>query len=309
MQDLLNCLAPFTSIINLKGLERYVTYLKKQPALADLPFDLCPEVIQGVINQGLLWPDPGTSVLLHADPKLPYFLKTSLYMFERSEKRQGVETAFREYYEDLAVVMYQLMESNKEDEKELGEFLIRPEYENFVTALELSLNARVSVINIYRLLSNYLKANENHESALALGKMVLDGLNSYPREKLSGSSGAEFVAIADDIARDQLAAEQYSEAERSYQTALAIWLQNQDCDADQIRRKSSSIYHQLGRVALEQCQWERAREYFLKSLEISKKYNDLREMPATLRNLHRLWKESGDEELPGDIAMVLGWNA
>jgi tetratricopeptide (TPR) repeat protein len=137
--------------------------------------------------------------------------------------------------------------------------------------------------------------------------MVLTGLEEYTREKLVGDMGAEFVVIIDDIARYQLFVGQYAEAERSYQTALTVWIQNVYYDPAIVRRRSGAIYHQLGRVAQEQEKWDQAKVYFLKDLEISREYNDLKGMTKTLRSLHRLWKKSGDPDVPENIAEVLGW--
>ncbi|QTA89392.1 tetratricopeptide repeat protein [Desulfonema magnum] len=307
IQDLLCCLAPFASFINMKGLGSYIRYLKEQPALANLPFHLWEDIIQEAMNRGLFSPVSHMPVFLQLDPIFPFFLKTRLYAFERKEKRMAVETAFREYYDSLAEAVYGIMKSNHTDKKALGNTLVKPEYENLVTALYFALDAHESVLSIYRTLSDYLDVTQDHELQLRLGDMVLTGLKDYPREKLNGKLGSEFVVIVDDIARHQLFLGRYSEAERSYQAALNIWLQNEDYDAAMIRKKSGTIYHQLGRVAQEQREWKRAGEYFLKDLEITKEFNDLKGMTTTLRNLRRLWKESGDEKLPEAIAEVLGW--
>jgi hypothetical protein len=56
--------------------------------------------------------------------------------------------------------------------------------------------------------------------------MVLNLLENYPAEKLSGQLGAEFVGVTDDITQRQLALKDYAKAEESYQKALAIWLGN-----------------------------------------------------------------------------------
>ena len=71
-------------------------------------------------------------------------------------------------------------------------------------------------------------------------------------------------------------------------------------------RYAQAAYHQLGRVAQEQRQWEEARKYFLQSLEIYATYHDTYNMRIYLRNLARLWKASGDANLPAAIAPILG---
>jgi hypothetical protein len=74
-QDVLLCLAPFTSMLFVPWQDRYVTQLKQQPALATLPFDRWQEVIQEAVQWGLLSPDPDVPSYLRLQPILPYFLR------------------------------------------------------------------------------------------------------------------------------------------------------------------------------------------------------------------------------------------
>lgn len=297
VQDILACLAPFSQVIHMKGLERYIAYLKQESVLADLPFHLLPEIIQSVIQQGLLCPHPRTSLILQADPELPYLLKTHLYAFERKEKREAVETAFRRYYEDLAGSIYDLMQANRADKAVLAEMLAEPEYENFLTALNLGLDAHVSVLNIFRLLSSYLDITGQNEARFKLGNIILTKLGDYPYEALNGETGAEFVGIVDDIAKHRLAFGRYAEAERSYQIALTLWLQNELYDPDVVKHRSTALYHQLGRAVQELGRRKEAEEYFSKAFHIAKEYNDEQAMGIALRNLFRVWKAGGKQEV------------
>ncbi len=82
------------------------------------------------------------------------------------------------------------------------------------------------------------------------------------------------LGVIDDIADRQLSLKQYKEAEASYQKTLSIWLENKGYDADDIRKMSASIYHQLGIVAEEQRQWQQAEQYYQQALQIRLEYND-----------------------------------
>lgn len=55
-----------------------------------------------------------------------------------------------------------------------------------------------------------------------------------------------------------------------------------------------------------QVQRQRAREYFLKDLEISAEFQDEYGMGITLRSLARLHQASGDADLPAAAAKILG---
>ena len=60
--------------------------------------------------------------------------------------RGAIETAFREHYDELGGMLYQLLESKEPQERQIGQLLTGLEYENLVTALNLALEAQVSII-------------------------------------------------------------------------------------------------------------------------------------------------------------------
>ena len=62
-------------------------------------------------------------------------------------------------------------------------------------------------------------------------------------------------------------------------------------------------------VAQAQRQWDTAKEYLLKDLEISLEFKDEYCAGITLRTLARLWQESGDQSLPAAVAPYLGATA
>jgi len=290
-QQLLLCLAPFTSVIWLDKLEDYTTQLKQQPALSSLPFERWPEVLREAQNWGLLSPDPDIPVFLRLQPILPYFLRNRLGMSEQEETKKAIEVAFREHYDQLGRALCQLLESKDPQQRPLGQVLIHLEYENLVTALNLALADQVSIINPYNALASYLDAIQDQRRGLEFGQHVLERLETYPPEKLTGQLGFEFVSVIDDIARHQLLLKQYTEAEKSYQKALTIHLNLKSFDADQIKKLSASIYHQLGRVAQEQRQWEQAGQYYQHALQIKIEFNDRYAQASTYHQLGRVAQE------------------
>jgi tetratricopeptide (TPR) repeat protein len=203
-------------------------------------------------------------------------------------------------------MLYQLLESKEPQERQVGQVITGMEYENLVTALNLALAAQVSILNPYSAVSSYLDKTQDQHRGLELGQTVLSRLEAYSTEKLAGQLGAEFVGVIDDIANRQDLLKQHAAAEESYQKALAIWLENKSYDTDTIRKRSASTYHQLGMVAEEQRQWQQAREYFLKALEIFVEYKDTYSGGVVLRSLAPLWKASGDASIPAAVATTLG---
>ena len=93
---------------------------------------------------------------------------------------------------------------------------------------------------------------------------------------------------------------QWEQAEQYYQQALQIKMEYND------RYAQAGTSHQLGIVAEEQQQWEQARDYLLRALEIFIAFQDDLYIGVTIRNLARLWKASGDANLPAAVATILG---
>src|SRR6266496_164540 len=273
-QQLLLCIAPFTSVIDQGILEEYTAQLRQQPALVALPFERWPEVLQEAANWGLLSPDPDSPRFLRLQPIFPYFLRNRLDTADLSSLRAAVETAFRLHYDQVGDALYKLLKSKEPQERQVGQVLTSLEYTNLSTALDLALAAQVSILNLYRTLSNYLNSTQEHQRGLDLGESVLKHLEAYSPEKLAGQLGAEFVGVIDDIANRQLRLKNDKVAESLYQKALAIHLNLVIFDANQLKQRSASIYHQLGRVAQEQQQWEQAEAYYQQALQIYIEYQD-----------------------------------
>ena len=138
-QQLLLCLAPFTSVIWVDMLDEYSKQLRQQPVLEALPFERWPEVLREAQNWGLLSPDRVPS-FLHLQPILPYFLRNRLYTPEQAEVRSAIEIAFRQHFDRLGGMLNNLLSSKEPKERQVGQLLTGLEYENLVTALNLALD-------------------------------------------------------------------------------------------------------------------------------------------------------------------------
>jgi tetratricopeptide (TPR) repeat protein len=345
-QQLLLCLAPFTSVIDTVVLNNYTNHLRQQPILASLPFERWPEVLQEAQNWGLLSPDPDMPAFLRLQPIFPYFLRNRLHEPAQAEVKSAIETAFREHYDQLGAALYGLLDSKDPQERQVGQIMTSLEYENLVTALNLALAAQTSILHPHNALIAYLDTLQEQNRGLELGESVLKSLDIYSVDKLTGQLGTEFAGVIDEIARRQLLLKQYKDAEGSYKKALSILLNNKSYDKDTLKKLSASIYHQLGMVAQEQRQWQQAeqyyqqalqifieynlryeqattyhslgivaekqrqwqqaREYFLQAFEIYQAYNDNHYGRMALRSLARLWRASGDASLPAAVATIQG---
>jgi hypothetical protein len=184
-QQLLACLAPFTSVILQPMLKDYTDILKQQSALKDLPFERWPEVIQQATNWGLLHPDADVPQFLRMQPILPYFLRARLATPEQQTIRTAIETAFYVYYTSLSGSLLGLLISKDPNERQLGQGLTHLEYDNLVTALKIAVALHASTNNIYGTLTKYLDMMQDQRRGLELGQFMLKQLDVYP----PGSTG------------------------------------------------------------------------------------------------------------------------
>ncbi len=298
VQQLLLCLAPFTSVIDTNMLDNYTTHLRQQSALSALPFERWPEVIREAHNWGLLSPDSDNPPFLHLQPTLPYFLRTRLHAPEQAEMQHGIETAFRLHYDQVGGMLLGLLQSKDPKERQVGQVLTGLEYENLVTALKLALEAQVSIQFPYFTLSSYLDAMQDHSRGLELGQEVLKRLETYPSDILTGRLGAQFVRIIGVIANQQFTLRQYASAEVSYQRILELANQLEDVDEKEREHLKAGTHHQLGYVAQEQRQWQQAEQYYQQALQIFSEFNDRDRQADTYHQLgmvaqqQRQWQQA-----------------
>jgi tetratricopeptide (TPR) repeat protein len=299
VQQLLICLAPFTSVIWQSMLDKYTAHLKQQPTLSSLPFERWPEVLHEAQNWGLLSPDPDLPSFLRLQPILPYFLRNRLGKAEQQQIQQAIEAAFRKHYDQLGATLCQLLESKDPQERLLGQVLTDLEYENLITSLNLALAAQVSIHNPYFALSRYLDTAQDQRRGLELGQTVLDRLETYPTDKLAGRWGFEFAHVIGDIALRQDNLKQYIDAETSYQKILKLVTQLEYLNEEERDDLKARTYHNLGVVAQEQRQWKQAEQYYQHALQIFKEYNNRAHQASTYHQLgmvaqeQRQWEQAG----------------
>lgn len=284
-QALLLCLAPFTSVLISSTLDQYTTYLKQQPLLSVLPFDRWSQVLKEAENWGLLLPDAKIPALLRLHPTLPYFLRTRLHDSERATVLVAVETAFRECYYWIAIAYYKLLISKDSQDRLLGQELMYLEYENLGTALSLALAAQVSISYLYMALSSYLDVKNDAQRGLGLGKSVLERLEAYAPDKMTDQIGKEVIFVIGNIAKRYIWLGQYASAESLYHKSITLLSKNMNLDAETSRREVAISYHQLGRLAKEQQQWDRAEQYYQQALQIFIDSNDFSKQAGTYNNL------------------------
>jgi tetratricopeptide (TPR) repeat protein len=291
-QDLLACLAPFTSVINISLIPAYIEKLREQPVLSDLPFDRWQDVLKEATNWGLLT-NHQIPIFMSLQPIFPYFLRSRLNSPIQAEKKMAIETAFRQHYDYIGNVIWTFLQSKEANQRQIGQVLARFEYENLFTALNLVLSARVSILNIHLALSLYIDTIQDHLRGLELSEVILTSMETYPEEFLKGQLGLEFASIIDDIAGRQLSLKRYDSAEASYKKAMDILSQQKEADTKLVETMKAGELQNLGQVAQGHRQYKQAKDYYKKALEVFIKFNDHYEQA---RIYHQLGMVAQDQE-------------
>ncbi len=344
-QQLLACLAPFTSVLCVDLLEKYSDRLRKQPVLKVLPFEHWPQIIQEAKNWGLLIPEPVSPSYLHLQPILLSFVRRRLEMPEQAEARQAIETGFREYYDEVGDVLSTFLTSTEPQHLLLGRTLAGLEYDNLVTALNLALAAQVSIARPYFAVSYYLDITQDYQRGVVLAQEVANRLGTYPADTLAGPVGLERISVIDTLAKRHWQLKECEAAQTSYQQALSLLHDHTTLDAKTRRRYSGSLYQKIGAVAQQQRHWSQAEDFYHQALEIFIDGNDRSAQASiyaqvgllahtqqqwpharasllhaldicvashdsyhrsiTLSRLALLWQDSGDTTLPLAIASLM----
>ncbi len=102
------------------------------------------------------------------------------------------------------------------------------------------------------------------------------------------------------LANMALEKRQWAQAEQHYRQALGIFVEFDD------RYSQAKSYYDLGMVAQEQGQWAEAEGHYRQALAVLVEFGDEHNRDMTIRNMMRLWQESGLDSVPGTVAEVLG---
>jgi tetratricopeptide (TPR) repeat protein len=297
-QGLLACLAPFSAVLNTRSLASYADYLRQQPALAHLPWERLPAVLEEATDWGLLSPHPELpDMFLSLQPIFPYFLRSRWQIPEHAETQQAVAVAFRQHYEKMSGTLDDLLNSQDAQKRQRGQVMVSLEYENLMTALHLALDAQMSILKFYKTLSDYLDATNEERRGLDLGEAIRLRLQAYPEAAFSGLLGFEFISVLDDIACRRLTLKQYAAAEASYQETLRLLDALTTLGREKREKAKAGMLHQLGQVAQGQRQWAQAEQYYQQALDIKIKFHNRYSQAGTYHHLGMLAEEQQQWEL------------
>ena len=295
-QQLLLTLAPFKGVVDKDWLEQYSERLLAQPALAGLPCEKWDEVLREAEKMGLVKPHEdewfAENGYLSLQPVFPFFLKSRLNDPAQAERKEAIETAFREHYEGIGDAFWELTDSKEAGQQQAGFALIGVEYENFYTALQIALRQQESILSIYRSLSDFLYKNHQYEKLFDLGCIVQRVIENYPRELLKGQAGYELAGVlVENIGARYIDLHEFSLAEKTYKKALKIFNDLVVLSLEEKESSQAGILYEMGRLSIHQGKWKEAECYYLDAIRIYVKHNNHYARAKALYQLGVLFQE------------------
>jgi tetratricopeptide (TPR) repeat protein len=315
-RNLLVCLAPFSGFIDRAGLENYAKQLE---SIAELtPFvgahgnapndnvgaesggrtavtplrERLAGAVQEAIDWGLLSPiSPEIPDLLSIQPTLPFFLRSKLAGWDEAA-RSGLRQAFKQHYLGLAGAYKNWLDSKQANERQLGIFFVRQEYENLSAALQLCLES-YDTVDIYFCLFKYLYLNQNFALALEQAETVYQALQHYPTSQKE-TFGFDISITLDRLAVCALELKDYERARSAYLEAIELTKALTGISEQQRNSSIASTYHQLGRVAQELREFEEARRNYQQALQIKIEFNDRYSQASTYYQLAKIDEATGE---------------
>ncbi|MGB3419312.1 MAG: tetratricopeptide repeat protein [Dolichospermum sp.] len=282
-QKLLICLAPFSGFIFREKMPDYIKELQKLESFQNYQFDKFDDAIKEAINWGLLSPMDKDSPWLTIQPVFPYFLKTKLATVD-APTCEALQTGFKNHYLGLASYYNQLMESKDPQERQLGIFFCKREYENLYNGLQICLEKQES-ISIYFCLDKYFRLINDNPSNLKLAETVCQRLDNYSTAFIKSELGYQIAFAIDRLGNCQLTAQQYKESQKSYEKTLQIYDALESGEERQKQLWKANTYHQLGYVAQEMREYAQARDFYQLALSIFIEFGDRYEQAGTYHNL------------------------
>ncbi len=289
-QKLLLCLAPFSGFILRDGISKYAQQLQKLEPFQDYDFEKFDDAVQEAINWGLLSPlDEDFPRLLQIQPVFPFFLQTKLAELD-AVTQEALREGFKNHYLGLAGLYRQYMESKDAQERQLGIFFCRLEYENLYNGLQICLEKQETV-DIFFCLYTYFELINDIQSNLKLAEAVNLALEQYPPDYINGDNGYDTVVASDLLAKCYSQTQNYQQAKQRYEKQLEIIDKITNLEETRKKIDIAGTYHNLGIVAQQLGEYHQAWDYYQQALEIKIEYGDKYDCAITYYQLGKVAQE------------------
>lgn len=267
-QELLLFFAPFQSTINLKFINLYFEEIKKKDIFIDCHFDKINLAIKEASQNGFMQEtSPLAPFQIDLQPVFTFFLKRKLSEKYGRDFIGILDTAFINYYTNFShVVELELLSSQNVTKQQIGILLIELEYENLLTALEMSIRNNEIAMYTYNAIIKFLEKDMKYQEILSLSKRILKRFNSIPTELLNGEILKEFIGVIDMIGNTYAKMNNLEEAEKYFARLVDIY--EDDKIRETISQYMGGIFLNMGAVFRSSKDWQKSKNYLDKALDI-----------------------------------------
>jgi tetratricopeptide (TPR) repeat protein len=288
-QRLLECIAPFSVVFDKRLTKPYSAHLQQQPSLAGLEFEQWDTVLEEATRWGLMSPDPRSKIHLHLQPVLPYFLRSKGNEPARAERRDAIDTAFRNHYDAYAPHLNHQLQSQDSRTRASAAYVVKLEYENFVHALQLRVKAQVSFANIFALLSDYFDVLRADAQGVQLAQQISWQVEvGYDDEALQGPLGMELFVVLHDLSNRYLRLERPDEAERVLRKCLDQLELCTQVPENHLIEARLGVTNSLALIAQRRRELDVAEKYFSESMRLAQAVANVDAESKALNNLGRI---------------------
>lgn len=286
-QKFLLCFAPFISIINIEPefIKDFVDEIQKTSTFKDINLDKLDVAVEEATNNGLMEKlDIGINLkIFKLLPLFSFFLKRELNKKVPSIKEK-LENDYIIYFIRTAMDFNQLMVSNNEKEQIVGLTLMELEFENLLNALNLRLERKEGILQIFEPISYFLQQKRLHNQRLNLTTMVEQKIEQYDKAILKGDLIVDYFAFLDRKANIAIELKEYQKAKRIWNNILDLLKGNENFTSNFPILKGI-IYQNLGETARRTQENSLAIEYAIKSLTIFQKHGTTNQQAQAYQNL------------------------
>ncbi|NIM10731.1 MAG: tetratricopeptide repeat protein [Candidatus Aminicenantes bacterium] len=278
--------APFTSFLNMKGLEVYLKELQAAPAFSHLTKGDMEDALSQGEKQGLLkavFPEHYS-----IQPVFPFFLGQQVEQVIDEAGKATLEKAFCHYMSVLANEYFALMKSKEAGQKQMGFMLFELDRENLAKALHRVLDNEGDFYPLYDIFGFFYHNHPIFQEAIKFLEEVVEKLDRYTKK--GGKFLARYGYVVGNLGTNYQKIKNFSQAIKNYKKSLELLQKSGK------RHESASVYHQLGSVALGERNWEEAKRYYREALKIYQEFNERYLQASTFHQLGWVAQEEQDFE-------------
>jgi Tfp pilus assembly protein PilF len=295
-QQLLLCLAPFQTVVNLsiEFIDIYFEKLKEEEHFKNYPFGKLEEVVKEAERNGLMQTSIPTFPLrlMNLQPTFTFFLKNR-FREENEFLQTSLENAFITYYNTISRTIIDLLNSTESIPQKVGMLVMKYEYENFYHALRLSLNQEKGILDIHGVMDEYLDKSLLQQKRLELVEMVNDRVEKYSLQNLTPEGYYyETGKIKFRLAIVYQKLRKSDRAEQTYKEVLNILTKHAAVIND--KTLIANVYQNFGVFLQDQKNFTDSLYYYEKALAMFVEYGDIIKQARMFHHLGALSQEQNE---------------